>query len=130
MPGASAPRRSLPRRTHEHHPAADSAQPRSADRGRRRTLLGNRPRAVRRSRNAGPTAARRRSARAAAVTGEVLTLGAALLLGLAASGHCLVMCGGISAALGAVTARHADGRPRRDLLVGYQLGRVTSYTLA
>ena len=29
-----------------------------------------------------------------------LTLGAALMLGFAASGHCLVMCGGISAALG------------------------------
>ena len=27
----------------------------------------------------------------------MLTLGAALLLGLAASGHCLVMCGGITA---------------------------------
>ncbi|HEY6893815.1 MAG TPA: sulfite exporter TauE/SafE family protein [Rhodanobacteraceae bacterium] len=64
------------------------------------------------------------------MNGGALTLGAALLLGLAASGHCLVMCGGISAALGAVTARRADGRPRRDLLVGYQLGRVASYTLA
>ena len=31
-----------------------------------------------------------------------LTLFAALLLGLAASGHCLVMCGGISGALGHV----------------------------
>ena len=29
-----------------------------------------------------------------------LTLSAALLLGFAASGHCVVMCGGISAALG------------------------------
>ncbi|HRP27118.1 MAG TPA: sulfite exporter TauE/SafE family protein [Burkholderiaceae bacterium] len=60
----------------------------------------------------------------------VLTLGAALLLGLAASGHCLVMCGGISAALGIATARGADGRPRPRLLIGYQLGRVASYTLA
>ena len=64
------------------------------------------------------------------MSGQALTLGAALLLGLAASGHCLLMCGGISAALGAVTARRSDGRPRRDLLVGYQLGRVASYTLA
>jgi len=64
------------------------------------------------------------------VSGEALTIGAALLLGLAASGHCVLMCGGISAALGAATARRADGRPRRDLLVGYQLGRIASYTLA
>ncbi|MCC7330109.1 MAG: sulfite exporter TauE/SafE family protein [Gammaproteobacteria bacterium] len=59
-----------------------------------------------------------------------LTLGAALLLGLAASGHCLVMCGGISAALGLATARDAQGRPRPLLLAGYQLGRVASYALA
>jgi uncharacterized protein len=59
-----------------------------------------------------------------------LTFGAALLLGLAASGHCLIMCGGISAALGIATAKHKDGRPRRSLLAAYQLGRVTSYSLA
>ncbi|MGH8123067.1 MAG: sulfite exporter TauE/SafE family protein [Rudaea sp.] len=59
-----------------------------------------------------------------------LTLGAALLLGLAASGHCLVMCGGISAALGIATAKRADGRPRALLLIGYQCGRIASYTLA
>ena len=59
-----------------------------------------------------------------------LTLGAALLLGAAASGHCLVMCGGISAALGVATAKRADGRPRTRLLVAYQLGRISSYTLA
>ena len=64
------------------------------------------------------------------MSGQALTLGAALLLGLAASGHCLLMCGGITAALGAVTARRADGKSRRDLLAGYQLGRITSYTLA
>ena len=61
---------------------------------------------------------------------EALTLGAALLLGLAASGHCLLMCGGITAALGMATARDAAGRPRRRLLVAYQVGRVLSYTLA
>lgn len=60
----------------------------------------------------------------------VLTIGAALLLGLAASGHCLVMCGGISSALGIATRRGANGRPQPRLLVGYQLGRVTSYALA
>lgn len=59
-----------------------------------------------------------------------LTLAGALLLGLGASGHCIVMCGGISAALGIATAKRADGRPYPHLLVGYQLGRITSYSLA
>lgn len=58
------------------------------------------------------------------------TTGAALLLGLVASGHCVVMCGGISAALGIATARRADGRPQVRLLVAYQFGRILSYTLA
>ena len=61
---------------------------------------------------------------------DALTLGAALLLGLAASGHCFVMCGGISAALGLATAKRADGRPQTRLLIGYQLGRIFSYSLA
>lgn len=61
---------------------------------------------------------------------EPLTLGAALLLGLVASGHCILMCGGITAALGIATAKRSDGRPRPDLLAGYQLGRVASYALA
>ena len=61
---------------------------------------------------------------------DALTLGAALMLGLAASGHCLVMCGGISAALGIATAKGRGGRPRPGLLLGYQLGRILSYALA
>ncbi|MBS0194961.1 MAG: sulfite exporter TauE/SafE family protein [Proteobacteria bacterium] len=61
---------------------------------------------------------------------DSLTLLAALLLGLAASGHCIVMCGGISAALGIATAKRADGRPRPLLLIGYQVGRALSYALA
>ncbi len=59
-----------------------------------------------------------------------LTLGAAFLLGLAASGHCLVMCGGISAALGMASARDAQGRTRPALLATYQLGRIVSYAIA
>jgi len=59
-----------------------------------------------------------------------LTLGAALLLGLAASGHCLAMCGGISGALGIATAKRADGGPRASLLVAYQAGRMLSYAIA
>ena len=59
-----------------------------------------------------------------------LTVGAALLLGFAASGHCLVMCGGITAALGMAAAKDANGRTRLTLLMGYQLGRIGSYALA
>lgn len=59
-----------------------------------------------------------------------LTLGAAFLLGLAASGHCIVMCGGISGALGLATARDAKGRMQPSLLIGYQVGRILSYSLA
>ena len=59
-----------------------------------------------------------------------LTITAALLLGLLASGHCMLMCGGISMALGVATAKDERGRPRRILLLGYQLGRISSYTLA
>jgi sulfite exporter TauE/SafE len=61
---------------------------------------------------------------------EALTLSAALLLGFAASGHCIVMCGGIASALGMATATNPAGRPRLALLVAYQLGRVASYALA
>ena len=61
---------------------------------------------------------------------DPITLGAALLLGLAASGHCILMCGGITAALGIATAKRADGRPQWRLLAGYQAGRIASYALA
>jgi sulfite exporter TauE/SafE len=59
-----------------------------------------------------------------------LTLGAALLLGFAASGHCVAMCGGISAALGVATLPGANSQPRASLLVAYQLGRIVSYAIA
>ena len=59
-----------------------------------------------------------------------ITLIGAFLLGLLASGHCLVMCGGISGALSVATTRNAHGRPRLDLLLGYQAGRVLSYAMA
>ena len=54
----------------------------------------------------------------------------AFALGLLASGHCLVMCGGISGALAMATQRNAHGRLRFDLLAGYQIGRIGSYMLA
>ena len=59
-----------------------------------------------------------------------LSLTGAFLLGLIASGHCLLMCGGITGALTLATRRDARGRPRLDLLLGYQVGRIGSYMLA
>jgi sulfite exporter TauE/SafE len=59
-----------------------------------------------------------------------LSLAGALLLGLIASGHCLLMCGGITGALALATPTNANGRPRLDLLLGYQFGRIASYMLA
>lgn len=54
---------------------------------------------------------------------EPLSLGAALLLGLLGSSHCIGMCGGIGAALGAA------GDSRWSLALLYHLGRIGSYTL-
>src|SRR5262245_65852522 len=59
-----------------------------------------------------------------------LTLVAALMLGIAASGHCVVMCGGISSALGLASVRSPGGQPRLPLIVGYQVGRALSYAIA
>ncbi len=50
---------------------------------------------------------------------------AALTLGLLGSSHCLVMCGGISAALGMGTA----SQHRYWLLLLFQLGRIITYML-
>ena len=61
---------------------------------------------------------------------SILTIGAAWLLGLAAGGHCVLMCGGISTALGMATSRNIDGKLRMSLLIDYQAGRTTSYSIA
>lgn len=59
------------------------------------------------------------------MTGTETSLAAALLLGFLGSSHCLVMCGGISVALGMGSAPE-----RRFLTVSlFQLGRVFTYTL-
>lgn len=63
------------------------------------------------------------------MTGAI-NLGAALMLGFAASGHCVAMCGGISGALGVATAKRADGRRRPSLFVAYQVGRMLSYAIS
>lgn len=55
---------------------------------------------------------------------EPVTFAAALLIGLMSSTHCLGMCGGISAALGA-----ASGRPQPWLALAYNLGRIGCYGL-
>lgn len=58
----------------------------------------------------------------------LLSLTAALGLGLAGSGHCLGMCGGVVAALS--FAVPAEARVARwKLNLGYNLGRIASYAL-
>lgn len=49
----------------------------------------------------------------------------AFLLGLLGSGHCLAMCGGLSAALGLNSGTHPESR-----ILAYNLGRIFSYSLA
>ncbi len=53
---------------------------------------------------------------------------AAWTLGLFSSAHCIGMCGGIMGALSAAIPADARGR-RWQLLIGYNLGRISSYTL-
>lgn len=53
---------------------------------------------------------------------------AALTLGLFSGAHCIGMCGGIMGALSVAIPPEARGRRWR-LLIGYNIGRVASYTL-
>ena len=56
-------------------------------------------------------------------------LASALILGLLGGGHCIGMCGGLMGAL--TLAIPAEQRQRRlQLLLAYNLGRITSYTCA
>ncbi|HEX7373458.1 MAG TPA: sulfite exporter TauE/SafE family protein [Steroidobacteraceae bacterium] len=63
--------------------------------------------------------------------GEMAELGlwSAFLAGLAASGHCASMCGGVA---GALALRRPDASPGSKLAMGlaYNLARVASYALA
>ncbi|CAG0981570.1 hypothetical protein MTYP_01791 [Methylophilaceae bacterium] len=52
---------------------------------------------------------------------------AAFLVGLLGGGHCIGMCGGI---VGAVTMTLPGDRPKFPFLIGYNIGRIGSYTLA
>jgi sulfite exporter TauE/SafE len=60
-----------------------------------------------------------------------LSLGAALVAGLAGSGHCLAMCGGVAGAL-AVRAHGADAGlgSRVSLALVYNVARIVSYAVA
>ncbi len=62
-----------------------------------------------------------------AVTGY--ELGAALLVGLVGSGHCLVMCGGVAGAL-ELAIRPGTGGARAACRAGYQAGRIAGYGIA
>lgn len=57
-----------------------------------------------------------------------LTFATAFLLGLLASGHCVLMCGGISGAL--MLTVDGPRRPPLRLMLAMQFGRVSSYMLA
>jgi sulfite exporter TauE/SafE len=58
-----------------------------------------------------------------------LSLGAALVAGLAASGHCAGMCGGIAGAL-AMRSRDSSTAARLGTALAYNLSRITSYAVA
>jgi len=58
-----------------------------------------------------------------------LGLWSALVAGLAASGHCASMCGGVAGAL-AVRAQQATGASRFGMALAYNLARITSYAMA
>lgn len=56
-----------------------------------------------------------------------LSLTAAFLVGLLGGGHCVGMCGGI---VGAVSMTLPGDKPKPPFLLGYNFGRIASYTLA
>lgn len=57
-----------------------------------------------------------------------IELGAAFLVGLLGSGHCIAMCGGVATALELAVA--ADAPSRAACRAGYQVGRVAGYAVA
>lgn len=59
----------------------------------------------------------------AGISADFALLNAMFIVGLMGAGHCIGMCGGIVAALG------ANG-PSGRLLIGYNLGRIISYCIA
>lgn len=62
---------------------------------------------------------------------DAAVLAGLVVMGLSSGAHCIGMCGGIAAALGfAVDPRHTSLGQRLPVLIGYNLGRVVSYTIA
>ncbi len=59
-----------------------------------------------------------------------LSLGAALVAGIAGSGHCLGMCGGIAGALAMRDSARAGAPSRWTLALAYNLARISSYAVA
>ena len=60
---------------------------------------------------------------------STLSLGAALLAGIAASGHCIAMCGGVAGALAMRNRGLATGARVANALA-YNLSRISSYAVA
>lgn len=60
---------------------------------------------------------------------STLSLAAAFVAGLAASGHCIAMCGGIAGAL-AMRGRQGSTAARLGTALAYNLSRILSYSLA
>ncbi|MFT4765203.1 MAG: sulfite exporter TauE/SafE [Oleispira sp.] len=61
---------------------------------------------------------------------EPLSLITAFLLGLMGASHCMVMCGGIAAAASSSTHRANASKSNLSFLLLFNLGRITSYTVA
>ena len=59
-----------------------------------------------------------------------LSLLSALFMGVLGGVHCVGMCGGIVGVLSMAPGSEAPVRPRLSLLLGYNLGRITSYGIA
>lgn len=59
---------------------------------------------------------------------EPLSLLTAVLIGLFGASHCLVMCGGVAAAVGSSAAQSSDNR--FVAILSFNLGRISSYTIA
>lgn len=59
---------------------------------------------------------------------EPLMITTAIVIGLLGSTHCIGMCGGIAASIGLSTGN--SKHPAWLILLGYNLGRITSYSIA
>ncbi|CCK75818.1 Cytochrome c biogenesis protein, transmembrane region [Oleispira antarctica RB-8] len=61
---------------------------------------------------------------------EPLSLITAFLLGLMGASHCMVMCGGIAAAASSATHKKNSSNNNLSFLLLFNLGRITSYSIA